>query len=713
MSGEYGLRVRELAALNDQDLRARSLKLLAGVLAAASLLGWWWLLPQRQADWWLIGLTTVAIPLFALACAWAERRLWLGMGMVCFCCLAAAVVVSLRAVPPVHVALLMLLPGIALAGVCRIWVGIAAGLAVPLAAAAFLPEAVSLGAALQLILVQLVFVAVLWPRESILAWSWQRSAEATLLAEQLRDRQAELNKAVDQLHLAYQLLEKANRDLALAHREAAEARRLKEEFAASVSHELRTPLNIILGFAEIMQRTPAVYGVELPPMLRADLAEIWRSARYMSELVDDILELSRLDALEMPVRREQADLAAVIEDACNLARHLAAGKPVKVRMSVPAELPPVFIDRIRVRQVLVNLLCNAIRFTDRGSVSVSAEVQGQEIVVRVCDTGVGIPPEELERIFEEFHQVQGERMQGGKGLGLAVAKRFVQMHGGRIWAESKPGQGSVFSFSLPVYRKEVALLRGMPVHAAIGGGGRTVIVAGCDALQYVATYLERHLEGCHVIASDRPEMLPELVRQHRPDLIILGDRGEGSGLDARALPAGVPLVQVDIPVLVPIAGNDCFDALLNKPVSPEVLLTTMRRFVERGLVFVVDDDRSFVQLVRRAVQSAGAPFELRWAYDGQEALERLQGLRPDLVLLDVMMEPVSGAAVAKAVRADPRLSGVPVIAVTGATSTPPSLRPREFRLVKGSGLRDREVLDLLRSVLEHVQPEPLASGSTA
>ena len=320
-----------------------------------------------------------------------------------------------------------------------------------------------------------------------LAWAWRRSQEADSLAEQLRDRQGKLHRTMKALELTNHLLQRTNRELELSRREAEEARRMKAEFAAAISHELRTPLNIILGFTEIMSRSPEVYGeMHWPLTLRSDVSEIRRNAVYLSEFVDDVLDLARIDALRMPIRREPTRLEEVVSEAVEVVRRLVQGKPVALSVRLPDSLPSLSIDRTRVRQVLLNLLTNACRFTDEGEIAVSAQWNDGYVVVDVADTGSGIPEEALERIFDAFEQVHtwdrpGER---GKGLGLAVAKQLVLLHGGRIWARSAPGTGSVLRFGLALEPREVVRLghcgdppvtagRALPALVVVDEGGLT------------------------------------------------------------------------------------------------------------------------------------------------------------------------------------------------------------------------------------------------
>lgn len=706
-------RIRHIGEMNQQDIRSRSGRAIAGLMAVTTLFYWWSLLAQKEPDLAAVMASFVLIPLFGLAYYLTDRKPHFARFVLLSGCLAVALSAP-RFLPREAVACLLLLPGVAAAGVYRP----AAGLA--LTAATLLASPLGIAGTdtvilAEIVLVSLVVVAVLSPRDGVLDWSWHRSAEAIDLAEQLRDRQGELNKALAALHVAYQLLERSNRELALAHQEAEEARRLKEEFAANVSHELRTPLNIILGFAEIMYRTPATYGgLDWPPMLRRDVSEIWRSARYISELVDDILELARVDALRMPVTREMSDLAAVVAETLELAERLADGKAVALEISLEPDLPPVYLDRTRIRQVLLNLLTNAIRFTDSGTVTVSVGRVRDEVEITVSDTGIGIPQHELEMVFREFHRAEGPGQRGGKGLGLAIARRFVQLHGGRIWAESELGRGSRFHFTLPLHGIGVSRITGSAAAVEPPAHTGPVLVLSTSGNDRAWSFLSRHLDGFELIPIGAAGTLAEMLDRHHPKAIVV----EGPGGEVHqcveqlteALPPGVTIIATTLSGRSPLDAEAPFDALIAKPVESDELLRIVGGYVTSGSVLVVDDDRGFVQLVRRMLQASGTGLSVRWAYNGAEALERLRETPSDVVLVDMVMQPMSGISLAHSIRQDPALSSIPIIAVTGVTGLRDDARIPWVQLSKRGGMRDSEALAVLRCLLEQARSDYLVTA---
>jgi len=232
-------------------------------------------------------------------------------------------------------------------------------------------------------------------------------------------------------------------------RELEAASRHKSEFLANMSHELRTPLNAVLGYAELIQ--DGIYG-EVPAKIHDVLERIQQNGRHLLGLINDVLDLSKIEAGQLTLSPVDYSLRELVLDVVSATEALAAEKQLALEVDVPADLPRGRGDERRLTQVLMNLVSNAIKFTEAGSVSIRAKVEDGSFVVTVSDTGVGIAAEDQERVFEEFQQVDSSstRKKGGTGLGLAIARRIVELHGGRIWVESTPGQGSTFAFTLPL-----------------------------------------------------------------------------------------------------------------------------------------------------------------------------------------------------------------------------------------------------------------------
>ncbi len=284
-----------------------------------------------------------------------------------------------------------------------------------------------------------------------LAWMFSMTREAQRKAEEARQHRAELQRVLKTLDEAYVRLERANEALIFAREAAEKAYRFKAEFVANVSHELRTPLNLIVGFSEMMATAPESYGgVPLPREYRGDVMAIYRSARHLSDLINDVLDLSRIEAGRLPLAKEPTDLAEVVREATEMVRGLAEARGLRLELELPEALPLLRFDRTRIRQVLLNLLTNATRFTNRGWIRVRARLDPREVLITVEDSGRGIPPDRLAKAFEAFSQLDEEHIQEGSGLGLAVSKKFIELHGGRMWIESELGRGTTVGFSLPI-----------------------------------------------------------------------------------------------------------------------------------------------------------------------------------------------------------------------------------------------------------------------
>jgi signal transduction histidine kinase len=239
------------------------------------------------------------------------------------------------------------------------------------------------------------------------------------------------------------------RELEEKSRELEAASRHKSEFLANMSHELRTPLNAVLGYAELIQ--DGIYG-EVPQKMADVLERIQQNGRHLLGLINDVLDLSKIEAGQLTLAPADYSMRELVLDVVSATEALAAEKKLAVEVEAPPDLPRGRGDERRLTQVLMNLVSNAIKFSEAGSVRIRAKVEDSSFVVAVTDTGVGIAPEDRERIFEEFQQVDtsSTRRKGGTGLGLAIAKRIVELHGGRIWVESAPGQGSTFAFTVPL-----------------------------------------------------------------------------------------------------------------------------------------------------------------------------------------------------------------------------------------------------------------------
>ncbi len=277
-----------------------------------------------------------------------------------------------------------------------------------------------------------------------------------ILKEQLFDP---LRAAHDQLAAANAQLRQQAQQLQHANRLLKEADRLKNEFLANMSHELRTPLNSIIGFAKVLLNE---MDGPLNDDQRTDLAAVYSGGQHLLNLVNDILDLSRIGAGKMILKREWGDFQDLTLGVMPTIIPLVEGKPIKLREEIAEGLPPIYVDRLRIRQVILNLLSNAAKFTERGSITLRAELRARNeehiscsapyLFCTVEDTGIGIVEQDIPLVFEEFRQLDSSttRRAEGTGLGLSISKKLIELHGGCMWLESQIGRGSTFCFALPI-----------------------------------------------------------------------------------------------------------------------------------------------------------------------------------------------------------------------------------------------------------------------
>ncbi len=572
-------------------------------------------------------------------------------------------------------------------------------------------------------------LSALWVRNLYLTlyWAYERAVAAQRNWDELRDRRGELARTAKALDEACQRLEHMNYDLSQARAAAEDARAAKQRFASSVSHELRTPLNVIVAFAEMMHLSPQSYGgVPLPPQYRGDVQAIYRSSQALLHLIDDVLDLSQVEAQQLKLHLEPANLADVIAEAVDMMRPLVRSKDVELRTEIADDLPVMPIDRGRISQVLINLLNNARRFTQRGSITVRALVEGQEVKVTVADTGSGIAPGNHDSIFDEFRQVDEApgHERNGVGLGLAISRRFVELHGGRIWVESEgiPGRGSQFHFRLPLAgagRAQYAALQSTPLALAQPQGrGRVLLVMGCDSS--AIRMLEQGLLDYQLVPVADVAGLPEMQASLHPRALLLNTAGCPGPWQTAEGPRELPDTKGLPIVLCPIVGERQMAQAMGvagylvKPIARNTLVQLLE-----GLggsvhgILIVDDDPNITRVLTRMIRSAGGQYDVRRSHTGRQALQEMRHTRPDLVLLDLAMPGMDGHEVLAEMRRDADLRQVRVVVVTAQDRSPEEERRlggRYLAVASPENLTNREALHLLHGLLDRLGPPPLLAA---
>jgi len=456
------------------------------------------------------------------------------------------------------------------------------------------------------------------------------------------------------------------------------ASRHKSEFLASMSHELRTPLNAIIGFSEVLLER--MFG-ELNERQDDYLRDIWSSGKHLLELLNDILDLSKIEAGQMVLNRSEFVVSESLEYCLSMVRERALKQGIHLGLKADPEVGLLNADRLRFRQVVLNLLSNAVKFTPEGGrVDVRASVRDQDLVVLVTDTGVGVPAEDRERIFDSFQQgTRTSEQVEGTGLGLTLSKRILELHGGRIWVDSEAGQGSTFGIALPTGSGEPALTPVPQVDLAgiatgpSPGPGPTVVVVEDDRRSFdlLRVYLEA--AGARVVsARDGREGL-DTVRRLNPagvvlDILLPGIDGWEVLAQLKADPATASIPVIVVSMLDERGRGFALGAAeyLVKPVGKEQLLAALYRAAampeRQHTVVAIDDDPMAIELVRASLEPEG--WTVLGAATGQDGLALIRERQPSAVLLDLLMPGMDGFEVVEALRADPDTKSVPVVILT-------------------------------------------------
>jgi signal transduction histidine kinase/CheY-like chemotaxis protein len=558
------------------------------------------------------------------------------------------------------------------------------------------------------------------PIRQLSEWVWGYYLRAQSTLEEAHQQRMESKQIEEDLVHANQELARVSDRLKAMHHLAEEARRAKEEFVANVSHELRTPLNMIIGFSEMIPELAHVYGVALPPALLSDIAAIRRNSQHLARLVDDVLDLSQVDAGRMALRKEWTSLREIVDEAILAVRALFESKGLSVETQIPSDLPEAFCDSTRIRQVMLNLLSNAGRYVKRGGVQVRVRQEQNELMVTVTDTGPGIAPADQQRLFQPFQQLESSlrHRSGGSGLGLTISKRFVEMHGGKMWLESQVGVGTTFGFSLPVQTPTVpalaedGALRWFSPYGEYEYKQRTrrslaptpkvsprfVLLEEEESLHRL---FGRYMDGAELIrVRGIEEAIQELGRA--PALALVVNASPDTVIPKSQLadlPYGTPAITCWVPGMDQVARQLGVVRYLMKPVTLAALLSTMAELGEEVKdVLLVDDEPDALQLFTRMLSSAARGYRVIQAKTGQRALDLLRKRRPDVMLLDLMMPGMNGFDVLQAKSQDPAVRDIPVVLLSARDPSGEPIVSDMLTVTRSGGLSVPDLLACIQAV---------------
>ncbi|MGC9400722.1 MAG: substrate-binding domain-containing protein [Anaerolineae bacterium] len=466
---------------------------------------------------------------------------------------------------------------------------------------------------------------------------------------------------------------------------AEEANQMKSRFLSTVSHELRTPLSLIVGLSSILLAENEESPQPLPERYRRDVEQIHINAQLLGGLIGDVLDLASSDAGRLRLANDFVDLSDALRLVAETGQQLAQQKGLRWQVDLPESGPYVWGDRTRLRQVALNLIKNAIKFTTEGGVRLHLDVdtEAESVTVSVSDTGLGIPPEEQALIFDEFHRSERSIVQGyrGIGLGLAICKRLVEMHGGTIGVRSsgEEGVGSTFYFTLPIVRpSDVEMQR--PARPAFTEETILILTNRVGRDERLLNHLtERGFTVRSLYMDETPDWLSQVVISPPGAIIVdvnaTAQQGWGVLKSLKAHPKTREL-PVLFYALSPRGGSVLEFDYLTKPVEMAELTRALDQHwlapdidPHGKTILVVDDDLSTLEMHARIVQAHASSPRVLKAQDGMEALKILRQTSVDLVLLDLIMPKLDGFGVLEAMRQEQTLRDIPVIVLTGQVLT--------------------------------------------
>lgn len=499
-------------------------------------------------------------------------------------------------------------------------------------------------------------------------------------------------------------LDQRNRLLVEQNRRLQIESQVKARFLANMSHELRTPMNAIIGFTSLLSEDAAL---QLSDRHRRNLERISRNARELLQLINNVLDLSRLDSGRVEIYVEPVDVRSVIERSVIALDSVKQGHTINI--DIEEGMQPIETDRTRLQQIITNLLSNAIKFTYQGEIKVSAMSAGPNLVrISIADNGIGIAETDIPRIFDEFRQVS--RSASGSGLGLTITRRLLDLICGQIHVTSKLGKGSTFTIELPV-RSEGKTLAPEVQEQSIPGMRKLLVVDPNPASLYVA---KRFLieAGYHVSATDDPVRAIQLARTERPAVIAVSTEIQNespASIEALARECAASGLGTIIAIA---AGEDAERSAFHsgatlavrRPLDRRELLRVVERALnpQRSTVLVVDDDQDTVDLITEMLESAS--FEVVPAASAEQALGRLDRVKPDAVIMDLTLPEMDGLELVERITANSKWTDLPILLMTGRDLSFEERRALDqstIRIIaKGGFNRDQIVTEIHEALAE-------------
>ena len=506
-----------------------------------------------------------------------------------------------------------------------------------------------------------------------------QTEELQAQAEELEAQSEELQQTSDELQQRSEELQEQNVELETQRNQVEEANRLKSEFLSNMSHELRTPLNSVMALSRVLiMQTKEKLSEEEANYLEI----IERNGKQLLALINDILDLSKIEAGRMDVSPKLFSIKSTIETITESLEPLAEEKGVEITQQIPEDLPRIESDESRVHQILQNIIGNGVKFTNKGSVTVSASSDTEKVYIKVKDTGIGISNKDLPHIFEEFRQVDGSssRPFEGTGLGLTIAYKAAKMLGGDIFVESTPGKGSTFKITLPIKWEGIAAvykpITERPPSETLGEGQKTILIV--DDEPNVVAMISEYLtgEGYNTLTATSGRKALELAEIHRPFAITLDViMPEMDGWEVLQNLKKNP-VTADIPVIIVSVSDDrdtgfALGAVgsITKPFTRDALIAEINKIgrPRPHSIMVVDDNEIDLREMARVIEKEG--IKAVPADSGSNCVEMLKEDLPDILVLDLMMPEMDGFEVLDRVRTNPKTGNLPVIIVTAKDLT--------------------------------------------